>query len=75
MIDKRNLYFINSRGEYRIIMANVEKHEALLAMDVFLKNRNYKRYYTRSWDTDEGTMYDVGSWSEFFLWGNHNDKD
>lgn len=69
MLSIRNLYFIDSRGNYRILMANVEEHEAWLAIQVFLKEHNFKSYYTRSWDTDEGTMYDVGSHTEFFLWG------
>lgn len=30
-------------------------------------NPNFKIYYTRSWDTTKGRMYDVGSHTEFFL--------
>lgn len=40
---------------------------------LFLAERNYKSYYTRMWrHTDEDgsfeQIYDVGSWSEFFVW-------
>ena len=73
MLSIRNLYFIDSRGNYRIIMANIEEHEAWLAIQVFLKRQNFTSYYTRTWETDEGTMYDVGSHTEFFLWGFKND--
>ena len=73
MLSIRNLYFIDSRGNYRILMSNIEVHEAWLAIQVFLDKHNFKSYYTRTWETDEGTMYDVGSHTEFFLWGFHND--
>lgn len=69
----RNLYFIDSLGSYRLLMTDIEEHEARLAIHVFLDKHNFKSYYTRSWETDEGTMYDVGSHTEFFLWGNKND--
>jgi hypothetical protein len=69
MVEKRNLYFIDSRGEYRILMADIEEHEAALAIHVFLDRHRFKSYYTRTWETEEGLMYDVGSHTEFFLWG------
>lgn len=69
MLSIRNLYFIDSRGNYRILMANIEQHEVWLAIQVFLDKHNFKSYYTRTWETEEGTMYDVGSHTEFFLWG------
>lgn len=72
MLSIRNLYFIDSRGNYRLLTANVEELEAWLAIQEFLSEHNFKSYYTRSWDTDEGTMYDVGSHTEFFLWGFEN---
>lgn len=73
MTEKRNLYFIDSRGNYRIIMADIEEHEARLAIRTFLDEHKFKSYYTRSWNIDKGTMYDVGSHTEFFLWGFKND--
>lgn len=72
MLNIRNLYFIDSRGNYRILMSNIEEHEARLAIQVFLDKHHFKSYYTRTWETEEGTMYDVGSHTEFFLWGFKN---
>lgn len=69
MTETRNLYFINSRGEYRLLHQNVKEKEIALLIEIFLDEHNFKHYYTRSWNTDEGTKYDVGSHTEFFLWG------
>jgi hypothetical protein len=73
MLETRNLYFINSRGEYRLLHENVTKKEMFKLIQIFLEEHNFKSYYTRSWNTDEGTKLDVGSHTEFFLWGFHND--
>lgn len=69
MLSIRNLYFIDRRGEYRLLKANVDELEAWLAIKVFLDEHNFKSYYTRTWETEEGLMFDVGSHIEFFLWG------
>ena len=69
MLETRNLYFINSRGEYRLLHENVTKKEMFKLIHLFLEEHNFKSYYTRSWNTDEGTKFDVGSHTEFFLWG------
>lgn len=34
----------------------------------FLEEHNYKSYYTRSWEENGEMWFDVGSWSEFFIW-------
>lgn len=73
MLEKRNIYFIRSNGEYRLLGENVTCSQASMKINQFLDAHNFKSYYTRSWDTHEGTMYDVGSHTEFFLWGFHND--
>lgn len=65
----RNLYFINSRGKYKLLRKNVTESQARMIMNQFLDEHNFKSYYTRSWNTNEGTKYDVGSHTEFFLWG------
>lgn len=69
MESKRNLYFIDSRGCYRMLFENVTESEIHILIQHFLDEHDFKSYYTRSWNTDEGTMYDVGSHTEFFLWG------
>ena len=69
MNEIRNLYFIDSRGRYRLLHENVKEKEVHILIQLFLDEHNFKSYYTRTWDTDKGKMYDVGSHTEFFLWG------
>lgn len=74
MLEKHNLYFINSRGDYRLLVQDICKNEAFTYINKFLEEHNYKSYYTRTWKTSEGVMFDVGSHTEFFLWGGKNDN-
>lgn len=67
--DKRNLYFINSSGQHRILACEITKNEVSKVIKSFLDEHNFKSYYTRIWETKDGTKYDVGSHTEFFLWG------
>lgn len=69
MLEKHNLYFINSRDEYKLLKENVTWDECFTLIAEFLKEHNFKSYYTRTWKTDEGVKFDVGSHTEFFLWG------
>ena len=65
----KNLYFQRSNGQYLLIKENVEsEEEALREISEFLKRHNYNSYYTRMWREEEVTVFDVGSWSEFFKW-------
>ena len=69
----KNLYLIDSHRNYRLLYENVVEKEVYLLIHLFLDEHNFKSYYTRTWNTDEGTMYDVGNHTEFFLWGMKND--
>ena len=69
-----NLYFINARGEYQLLYDDVKESEVFILIRDFLDKHNFKSYYTRTWDTDEGRKYDVGSHTEFFLWGFKNEN-
>lgn len=69
MSETRNLYFIDRHGRYRLLEVDVSENEAFGLIQRFLHDHNFKSYYTRTWETDEGKMYDVGSHTEFFLWG------
>ena len=71
---KEKLYFINSRGEYVQLAESVTENEANAVMSEFMNAHNFKCYYVRSWKTDEGKMFDVGSHTEFFLWGDATRK-
>ena len=64
----RKLYFENQYGDRREIGRAANSEEVYKIIDNFLKAHNYKSYYVRSWDENDGTHYDVGSHSEFFIW-------
>lgn len=70
----KNLYFIRANGEYLLVEPKVEEKDTIKFIKKFIKEKNpdFEVYYVRAWETDEGTMFDVGSHTEFFLWG---DKD
>lgn len=62
------LYFENSYGKRRIIAEPETEEEANKEIHKFCEDRNFKIYYIRTWRNEEGLkVYDVGSWSEFFL--------
>ena len=66
-----NLYFLDSRGEQRLVKKNVETETVMKVISHYVNNLNptYKIYYYRTWfdETTGGTIYDIGSHSEFFL--------
>lgn len=64
---KQNLYFQRSNGNYLLIQEQVTEDEAMSVISNFLNRHNYTSYYTRYWREDGKTIYDVGSWSEFFV--------
>lgn len=69
MTKTRDLYFIRSNGEYKLLRENVTESQARMIIHQFLDEHNFKSYYTRTWNNGKGTIYDVGSHTEFFLWG------
>lgn len=69
----KNIYFQRSNGEFVLLEESVTQEDARLVMKHFLDERNYKSYYTRSWEHNGARWYDVGSWSEFFVWANEED--
>lgn len=67
----KNLYFIRSNGEKRLIRENIDPDNAMGYINeyTYSLNPNFKIYYFRSWEEDGGIMYDVGSHTEFFWVG------
>ena len=64
------LYFENSYGERKLVGTYSTDSEVPAAINKYVKqiNPNFKIYYYRSYENDNGeTVYDVGSWSEFFI--------
>ncbi len=66
------LYFKNSRGERRIIAEPKTEEEAMKEINKFCEERNFKIYYVRKWQTEDGLKYDVGSHTEFFVLDNRD---
>lgn len=70
------LWFRNSEGNERVIAECETWQEVNKNIDQFIDDCNkkwpnrkpFKSYYTRSWVEDGRTIFDVGSWSEFFVW-------
>ena len=69
----KNLYFLSSYGEKRLVRENIDPETAMGYINEYIAQLNpkYKMYYVRTWYSEDhkGTMYDVGSYSEFFLVG------
>ena len=66
-----NLYFIRSNGEKRLVRENIDPDKAMGYAQEYVHslNPNFKIYYIRTWPANGGTMYDIGSHTEFFFVG------
>lgn len=64
-----NLIFIHSDGSESLITKTATEDNVLTKIKEFVAelNPNYKIYYIRTLENKRGTMYDVGSHTEFFL--------
>ena len=70
------LYFENSHGERRVIATDITEEQVGKEIMQFINKHNegrakpFKSYYMNVWTNEQGeTVYDVGSWSEFFILG------
>jgi hypothetical protein len=76
------LIFQNSYGEERVIAEVKDESEAIKEIHKFIDECNAKRtdgrtfeiYYIRSWQHGNRKVFDLGSWSEFFLLELENNK-
>lgn len=72
------LFFENSQGIRREIASNIKKEHCFDEITNFInahnkgkpKNKKFKSYYTRTWEEDGETYFDVGSWTEYFIFKN-----
>lgn len=68
------LWFSNSFGKRRVIAECNTFAEVMTEIDKFIADANdkwpnkrpFKRYYTRIWNEDGQSVFDVGSHTEFF---------
>lgn len=71
------LWFGDSFGKKRVIAECENFREANVAIDKFIADANakrtdgrpFKRYYTRIWNEDGHSVFDIGSHTEFFYFG------
>ena len=68
------LYFEDRYGVRRVIASNITDEQAGIEINKFIEKQNegrakpFKSYYVNAWINDKGEIvYDVGSWSEFFI--------
>lgn len=66
MVKYIKIYFQNSEGAEREIGQCDTYEQGHVIIQVFLDEHNFKSYYFRSWDSDNGKRIDVGSHTEFF---------
>ena len=61
------VYFRDSRGNQRLLKEVTTKEDAIMVMQEFVNDHNFKIYYTRCWFAEGYTWFDVGSYFEYFL--------
>lgn len=64
------VYFLNSKGKEILIGEAEDNNEAYKIIKNFCRERSFKIPYMRCWkqpNSDNRTIYDVGSHTEFFI--------
>lgn len=69
------LTFVNSEDKERKLGVYSSTAEAEKSIRDFLKDHNFKYYYFNLSIFPTKTVYDVGSWSEFFVLYNKDDVE
>lgn len=72
---EKNLYFINSMGNWRMIARNVNREKAVKVMHKFCEERGFQIHYTRIWEENSDVWFDVGSHTEFFVASDHTEME
>lgn len=71
------LFFENSQGIRRAIANNVSLEDCSKEIKKFIdecnkgreENKKFHSYYIRTWEEKDEIIFDVGSHTEFFIWG------
>lgn len=61
------LYFKSSNGKRRELGEYSNRVDVFDAINKFLDDHNFKSYYTRIWRQEDEVWFDVGSYTEFFV--------
>lgn len=57
---------LHSVDNEQFIKNCVSSKEVYKEINKFIEDNNYTCYYIRSWDENDKTIYDFGSWHDFF---------
>jgi len=68
------LTFWDRNNEERLIGIYPTEKEALLEIKRFLRNHYFKAHYYKITNFHDKKVYDVGSWSEFFVLYDNDDE-
>ena len=69
-MDKKNMYFKRKNGTYILLLKDCTEKDGWKAAHEFMTEHNFQAPYIRTWyDPSENKWFDVGSHSEFFVWG------
>ena len=70
----KKLYFKDNNGNMRLLdyPADTEQ-QAIAGIYDFCRKHKFEPFYVRTWKKNEKWWYDVGSYTEFFVWADEND--
>lgn len=70
----KKLYFRDNNGNMRLLdyPADTEQ-QAIAGIYDFCRQHKFEPFYVRAWKKNEKWWYDVGSYTEFFVWADEND--
>ena len=72
----KRLYFNENNGNTRLLDYTADTEEqVMVGIYDFCKHHKFKPFYVRSWKKNEKWYYDVGSYTEFFVWADENDME
>lgn len=70
----KKLYFKDNKGNTRLLDYPADTKEQVMAgIYDFCKQHKFKPFYVRSWHDGNKWWYDVGSYTEFFIWADEKD--
>ena len=70
----KKLYFKDKNGNMRLLdyPADTEQ-QAIAGIYDFCRQHKFEPFYVWTWKKNEKWWYDVGSYTEFFVWADEND--
>lgn len=72
----KRLYFKDNKGNTRVLDYTAETEgQAMAGIYDFCKQHKFKPFYVRSWKKGNKWYYDVGSYTEFFIWADESEME